>query len=193
MSRPLVPEAFFLQIALWRERLIAMLAWGAFGAFATIFILNISQIALRVFGAGWIWVHDLSALLFAWTVMLGAGAAYGKSDHVVASVLIDRIPESSSQVLSVITRLIELSVALIILLASFPIIETRMGTPYVQLGIPSGWAYMSVAVLGVSMILLGISKPLRPGPREDFSDEALQSLEQTPKVRKEKNRDDESN
>lgn len=165
--------ALFEQIALWRGRLIALIAWVAFAAFATIFAVNIAQIALRAFGGGWIWVHDLSAVLFAWTVMLGAAAAYGKFDHVVASVLIDRISPSWSRLLAVAVRLIELSVGFLILFASFAVIETRMSIPYVQLGIPTGWAYMSVTILGASILVFGLTAPLTPRPPEEFPSESL--------------------
>lgn len=180
MSRPSAPVALFEQIALWRGRLIALIAWFAFGAFAIIFAVNISQIVLRFFGGGWIWVHDLSALLFAWTVMLGASAAYGKFDHVVASVLIDRIPRAWSRLLAVIVRLIELSVGFLILYASFEIIEARMSVPYVQLGIPTGWAYLSVSVVGASILIFGLTAPLTPQPRDEFPDEKSKSDSGTP-------------
>ena len=172
MPKSSAPGAPIEQLALWRGRLIALVAWGAFTTFSTIFAINIGQIFLRIFGGGWIWVHDLSALLFAWTVMLGAAAAYGKFDHVVASVLIDRISSGWNRILAIVVRIIELSVGALILYASLEIIETRMAIPYVQLGIPTGWAYVSVSVLGASILVFGLTTPLIPQPREEFPTEA---------------------
>lgn len=180
MPKPSAPVALTEQIALWRGRLIALVAWVAFATFTTIFAINIAQIFLRIFGGGWIWVHDLSALLFAWTVMLGAAAAYGKFDHVVASVLIDRISSGWSRLLAIVVRLIELSVGALILYASLEIIETRMAIPYVQLGIPTGWAYVSVSVLGASILIFGLTTPLTPKPREEFPTEADTSASSNP-------------
>jgi TRAP-type C4-dicarboxylate transport system permease small subunit len=168
MTKPSAPKVMGKNIALWRGRLIALVAWTAFGCFFTIFAINIAQIALRAFGGGWIWVHDLSALLFAWTVMLGAAAAYGKFDHVVASVLIDRISSAWGRIFAVLVRLIELSVGALIAYASLEIVETRMSIPYVQLGVPTGWAYVSVSVLGASILIFGLTTRLTPQLQEEF-------------------------
>lgn len=168
MPKSSAPVALSEVIALWRGRLIELVAWVAFAAFSVIFAINIAQIFLRIFGGGWIWVHDLSALLFAWTVMLGAAAAYGKFDHVVVSALVDRISGAWRQILAFLVRLIELSVGALILYASFETVQTRMSIPYVQLGVPSGWAYLSVSALGVAILLFGLTTPVKPSPREEF-------------------------
>lgn len=185
MPKSSAPVALTEVIALWRGRLIALFAWVAFAAFSTIFAINIAQIFLRIIGGGWIWVHDLSALLFAWTVMLGAAAAYGKFDHVVVSVLVDRISSTWRQILAVLVRLIELTVGALVLYASFEIVETRMAIPYVQLGVPSGWAYMSVSALGVAILIFGLTTPPAPRPRAEFAAESDASGPTNPLTAKE--------
>jgi len=150
---PVLPE----MVARWRGRLVALVSWAAFAAFGTIFAVNIIHIAMRQFGGGWIWVHDLSALLFAWTVMLGAAAAYGKFDHVVASFLIDKLSAMWSRLVAYFVRCVELIVGLVLVLGSLPVIETRMGIFYIQLGIPTGWAYISVFTLGALMLIFGLT------------------------------------
>jgi TRAP-type C4-dicarboxylate transport system permease small subunit len=154
-------------VARWRGRLVAMVSWAAFAAFATIFIVNIVQIAMRQLGGGWIWVHDLSALLFAWTVMLGAAAAYGKFDHVVASFLIDKLSPALSKVLAYFVRLIELLVGLSLTVGSLSVVETRMNINYIQLGIPTGWAYLSVLTLGVLMLIFALTAPVETVAKEE--------------------------
>jgi TRAP-type C4-dicarboxylate transport system permease small subunit len=185
MPKSSAPVALTEVIALWRGRLIALVAWFAFSAFSVIFAINIAQIFVRIFGGGWIWVHDVSALLFAWTVMLGAAAAYGKFDHVVASVLVDRISLRWSRILAILVRLIEVSVGAIILYASLEIVETRMSIPYVQLGIPTGWAYVSVSVLGAAILIFGLTTPFTPRPREEFPADDQTSESNSPLTGKE--------
>jgi TRAP-type C4-dicarboxylate transport system permease small subunit len=117
--------------------------------------------------------------------MLGAAAAYGKFDHVVASVLVDRISLRWSRILAILVRLIELSVGAIILYASLEIVETRMSIPYVQLGIPTGWAYVSVSVLGAAILIFGLTTPFTPRPREEFPADDQTSESNSPLTGKE--------
>jgi|AntAceMinimDraft_1070359.scaffolds.fasta_scaffold02149_9 TRAP-type C4-dicarboxylate transport system permease small subunit len=169
------PSVLPEMVARWRGRLVALVSWGAFAAFATIFVVNILQITLRQFGGGWIWVHDLSALLFAWTVMLGAAAAYGKFDHVVASFLIDKLSPASSKVLAYFVRLIELVVGLSLTVGSLSVVETRMNINYIQLGIPTGWAYLSVLTLGVLMLIFALTAPVEAIAKEEIVSPRLAS------------------
>lgn len=152
---PALPAA----VTRWRERLVGLVAWAAFAAFTIIFAVNIVQIAARPFGGGWVWVHDLSALLFAWTVMLGAAAAYGKFDHVVASFLVERLSSAGRRMLAYLVRLIELVVAFLLLVAGLQIADTRMNIAFIQLGIPTGWAYLAVPALGAFMLIFGLTAP----------------------------------
>jgi TRAP-type C4-dicarboxylate transport system permease small subunit len=168
------------RVTLWRGRLIGLASWGAFASFSTIFLINIIQILVRPFGGGFIWVHDLSALLFAWTVMLGAAAAYGKFDHIVASFLVDKFPPTGRQVLAYFVRVIEITVAFILLMASLQIVETRMNISYIQLGIPTGWAYLSVTALGAFMLVFGLTAAPRAATAGEQLDEELDSLATKP-------------
>ena len=141
----------------WRERLILAVAWVACAAFTVIFVVNIAQIIARPINGGWVWVSDLSRLLFAWTVMLGAAAAYGKNDHIVASFLVERLPRLGQQIVGVLVRTIELLVGFILVVAGSQVVATRMDIPFIQLGVPTGWAFASIPVLGVFMLLFGLT------------------------------------
>lgn len=168
----------------WRERLIAATAWGSALAFIIIFAVNIAQIILRLFGAGLIWVHDLSALLFAWTVMLGAASAYGKFDHIVASFLVERMPRVGQRITSYFVRIVELVVAFLLLVAGLQITSARMAISYIQLvGVSTGWAYLAVPVLGALMLIFGLTAvPHTPTTEEQIEAEVAGLNEPTTAV-----------
>lgn len=161
-----------------RGLLAAGTAWLTGALFGTIFAVNIANITARQINGGWIWVSDLSSLLFVWTVMLGASAAYARHEHIVASFLTDRVSERWQWLLGLLVRAIELLVAFILIVAGMQAAENRMQIEYIQLGVPTGYAYMSVPVLGFLMLLFGATSQLRPPSEHERID--LETELQTP-------------
>lgn len=157
-----------------RDTLILSAAWVAGCAFAAIFAINIVQIVARQFTGGWTWVPDLSALLFAWMVMLGAAAAYGRHDHIAASFLVERAPDGLRRLVAYLVRGIEVLIGLIIFLAGLTVVETRMQISYIQLGVPTGWTFLAIPVLGALIVLFGLtSRPYIPTTLEQVESEAI--------------------
>jgi TRAP-type C4-dicarboxylate transport system permease small subunit len=135
-------------------------AWVAAGAFVVIFVVSIAQIGLRPLTGGWVWANDLSRLLFAWMVMLGAAAAYGRYDHVVAGFLVERFSPTWQRVMAVVVRAVELLVAFVLLVSGLQVAATRMQIEYIQLGVPTGWAFLSVPALGALVLFFALTSPL---------------------------------
>lgn len=161
-----------------RGLLAACTAWLAGIAFGTIFAINIAQITARQINGGWIWVSDLSRLLFVWTVMLGAAAAYARHEHIVASFLTERVPDRWQWLPGVIIRTIELVLAFVLVVAGMNVAEGRMQIDYIQLGVPTGYAYYAIPALGALMLLFGLTSPLRPPSEQERID--LEAQLQTP-------------
>lgn len=153
-------------IASARSAIVTMLTWIAGALFAAIFVVNIVQIVARQVQGGWIWVGDLTQLMFAWMVMLGAAAAYGRAEHIVADFLLDRLPRAGRLALATLLRALELVIGFVILVAGMQVASTRMSIDYVQLGWPTGLAYFAIPTLGLLMLLFGLtSLPGRQGER----------------------------
>lgn len=161
-----------------RGLLAAGTAWLTGLLFGTIFAVNIAQITARQLNGGWIWVSDLSRLLFAWTVMLGAAAAYARHEHIIASFLTERVPQRWQWLPGLFVRAIELLLAVIFIAAGMQVADNRMQIDYIQLGVPTGYAYLAVPALGVLMLLFGITSPLRPPSEHERID--LETELQTP-------------
>ena len=146
-----------------RVAAVTAAAWVAGIFFGIIFAVNVAQIVLRQLDAGWIWATDLSRLLFIWMVMLGAAAAYGLREHVVASFIVEKVPDRLQWIPTIVVRVLEVLVALILLFAGIAVAQNRAQIDYVQLeGVSTGWAYLSVPVLGALMLLCALTLPLKP-------------------------------
>jgi TRAP-type C4-dicarboxylate transport system permease small subunit len=164
-----------------RDVAVAASAWVAGIFFGIIFAINVAQIVLRQFDAGWIWAIDLSRLLFIWMVMLGAAAAYGLREHVVASFIVEKVPDRLQWIPALGVRVLEVLVALILLFAGISVAQNRAQIDYVQLeGVSTGWAYLSVPVLGAVMLLCALTLPLKPETTEDQMERDLSALTNTP-------------
>ena len=141
---------------------IALLtSWVAAVAFLAIFVVNIAQIVLRGLGGGWVWVGDLSQLLFIWTVMLGATAAFCLREHIVASFLIDRLSGRPRLAAALVIRIIEVAFFAILLVAGLNVAQVRGNIDYVQLGVPTAWAFYAIPVAAGLMLVAGLTLDLR--------------------------------
>lgn len=145
-----------------RDVLAAGTAWATGVLFGIIFAVNIAQITARPISGGWIWVSDLSSLMFAWTVMLGAAAAYAQHEHIIASFLTERVPPRWRWAPGLFVRAIELLVAFVLVVAGLEVAADRMQLDYIQLGVPTGYAYLAVPALGVLMLVFGLTSRLAP-------------------------------
>ena len=147
------------------------LAAIAGGALLALFLINIIQIAARPVMGGWIWVNDLSRLLITWVIMIGASAAIGLREHLIVDFIVERAPASFRTISAYAVRLLEFAVGLILLIAGFVVAVDRMSIQYIQLGIPTGYAYMAVPVLGFFMVLfaplMSVRSPEEPSLIQD--------------------------
>lgn len=140
-----------------RSAVVTALTWIAGGLFASIFAINIVQIVARQITGGWIWVGDLTQLMFAWMVMLGAAAAYGRTEHIVADFLVQKMPRLGRVVLAYLMRGLELLIGFVILVAGLQVADTRMSIDYIQLGVPTGLAYYAIPTLGAALLFFGLT------------------------------------
>jgi|SRR5699024_2973729 len=146
-----------------RVLLTSTVSWCAGVLFAGLFVINLSQVVMRQITGGWVWVADLNTVLFSWMVMLGAAAAYGHYEHITVSFLVERLPYLLGRVIAYLVRFIEMVLGLVLIISGFSVTETRMGIPYIQLGVPTGWTYLAIPILGVFILLFALlTKPHIP-------------------------------
>lgn len=140
-------------------------SWVAGSAFAAIFIVNIAQILARSVGGGWVWVNDLSQLLFIWTVMLGATAAYCLREHIVASFFLDRLTGRMAVAVGLVIRVLEVVFFAILVIAGARVAAIRGDIEYIQLQVPTAWAYWSIPAGAALMLVAALSLRLGSPPQ----------------------------
>ncbi|MBA2318997.1 MAG: TRAP transporter small permease [Euzebyales bacterium] len=130
--------------------------------FLAIFLVNVTQIGLRsLAGGGWIWVTDLSQLLFIWMVMLGTVAAYHAHEHIVVDFLVARLTGLRETVAAGLTRVVEIGLFAILLQTGLDVARVRGGISYIQLGVPTSWGFYAIPVAAALLLLLAFLLPLR--------------------------------
>lgn len=148
-----------------RENLVIRISHGLAAVagvmLLVLFLVNVGQIAARPVMGGWIWVNDLSRLLVTWVIMLGASAAVGLREHLVVDFVVERAPEKFRLVCALLTRVAEIGIGFILLVSGVVVAMERMNIQYIQLGIPTGYAYLAVPVLGLFMVLFGLLMSIR--------------------------------
>lgn len=120
-----------------------------------IFLANVIQMGARPIMGGWIWINDLSRLLIIWVIMLGASAALGLREHLIVDFVVSKAPHKLRLMFMSFTRLMEILMGLVLLVSGTVVALARMNIQYIQLGIPTGYAYFAVPVLGFFMLLFG--------------------------------------
>lgn len=136
-------------------------SWVAAVTFLVIFVVNVAQIVLRSLGSGWVWVGDLSQLLFIWTIMMGATAAFCLREHIVASFLIERLSGRLKLAAALFIRAIEVAFFGILLIAGASVADVRGRIDYIQLHVSTAWAFYAIPVAAGLMLLAALTLDLR--------------------------------
>ena len=126
--------------------------------FLTLFGLNILRIAMRyIAGAAWIWVPDLSRLLFIWVVFIGASVLVARNEHLVMDFFVTKLKPVAARRLGMVIRLAELAFFGVMLIGGVRIVDVRMRIPFDTWDFPTGWAYLAVPVCAVFMIVFSLN------------------------------------
>lgn len=140
----------------------AKLAAASGAVLLALFTINIVQIVARPMMGGWVWVNDLSRLLIIWVLMLGASAAIGLREHLVVDFLVDLMPGRIRAVSAYAVRALQIAMGFILLVSGSVVTTGRMDIEYIQLGLPTGFAFLAIPVLGFFMMVFGILMRVNP-------------------------------
>lgn len=127
--------------------------------FIALFILNIIQILNRyLFGISFLWIPDLTRMLFVWVVFLGGATAYIRGQHL----MIDFVKNKFSQkAIKGADALIDLGMAaflILLIIKGIRITLVRLNIPYDAWEVPTAIAYVAVPVACLIMLLAPLSR-----------------------------------
>lgn len=130
--------------------------------FLVLFVANILNITTRyLFGISYIWIPDLSRILFIWTVFLGGTAAYIKKQHLMIDFVKDKFRGKMLKFSDILLNLIMAGFFILLVVKGVRITEVRMNIPYDSWdAVPTAVAYIAVPVTGIIMFLATIARLL---------------------------------
>lgn len=128
--------------------------------FLVIFSVNVLNIAARyVFGISYIWIPDLSRILFIWMIFLGGAAAYINRQHLMIDLLRARLRGRALRANDGIISLGMAGLFVLLIVKGARITAARMNIPYDSWDIvPTAVAYVAVPVAGAIMLLATVSR-----------------------------------
>jgi len=139
--------------------LVLAAKWMAGALFMAVFGLNVIQVALRyMVGITWLWVPDLLRLMFVWMVFLGATVLYAWGGHLTVDFLVQRLPPKGRQAAAAAVEGAAIAFFVVLFVKGIEITEKRMRVPFDTWDIPTGYAYMAIAVAAVLMTLIAAQR-----------------------------------
>ncbi|MFQ5972311.1 MAG: TRAP transporter small permease [Alphaproteobacteria bacterium] len=137
------------------DRATDILGLVAGALFVLLFLANVFNITARyVFAVSYIWIPDLSRILFIWMIFLGATAAYMKGQHLIIDVLRERFQRRHSRVSDWAIRLTMAAFLTLLIVKGARITSARMNIPYDAWdAVPTAVAYAAVPVAATIMLL----------------------------------------
>lgn len=106
------------------------------------------------------WTEEISRFLFAWLAFIGVALAVQRNAHIAIRVFADRAGRRMRTVLSLMTRLLIVGLALIMLIYGLRLcLSTRMVSTVLR--VPMWVPYASIPVAGALILVHGVNGILR--------------------------------
>lgn len=123
--------------------------------FLVLFGANLLNIGARyLFGLSYIWLPDLSRILFIWMVFLGGTAAFVWRQHLIIDLLKDRLPARVAGAAAVTIQLLLSSLFAVMIVKGARMTAVQMNIPYDSWeAVPTGVSYAAVPVAGAVMLV----------------------------------------
>jgi len=126
------------------------------------------------------WAQDMSLLLFAWVVFLGADVALRRSDFLRVDILMNRFPKKLQEFLYYLWYILAILFLCILVVYGFPLALENTKRPFQSMGISYSWATMSVpigsALMIITIVIKLISRYKGTGTQEEKSEESGEAI-----------------
>lgn len=106
------------------------------------------------------WATDLSLLLMAWIVFLGADLALGTVGFIRVDILFARLPRLVQWALHYLFTLMAIGMLLVVVVYGFDLTFSNVDRLYQTLGISYAWAALSAPVGAILLILTLVRKAI---------------------------------
>lgn len=116
-------------------------------------ITALQVVSRYVFSAPLAWAEELATILFAWLVFIGSSLALKKKEHFAIEVVVKLFPGTLKKFATVGADLAVLLFCLLLIVYGIKLVSMNWQVLTPMLEISRGWAYLSVPVGGLLMLL----------------------------------------
>lgn len=128
---------------------------ASFIAIITLLVFLSAVMRLKFIGMPLNWAVDVSLLLFAWVVFLGADLALRRADFVRVDMLISKFPDAVQKALYYIFYFVAIGFLAVIVIYGVPLANENKARLFQTLGISYWWATIS-APIGAALLIITI-------------------------------------
>ncbi len=135
----------------------------AVGLFCALFVIVLAQVFFRyILNSPLIWSEELARYIFVWISFLGWLMATRDQDHIVLTMLRDRLPARARTAWLVVIELAHLGFALILLVTGWRLALRNLSVATVTLPVPFTIVYAVVPVMAALTVVLCLARLSRP-------------------------------
>lgn len=126
--------------------------------FAAMVLIGSYQILVRyLFNKPSTVSEELLTYSFTWLALLAAAYVFGRRDHMRMGFLADKLPEGKLKILNICIECVTILFSLVVMVyGGAQITALSMTQKTASLGIPMGYIYLIVPVVGVIIVIYGI-------------------------------------
>jgi TRAP-type C4-dicarboxylate transport system permease small subunit len=127
--------------------------------FALLFLVVLAQIGFRyLLGSPLVWSEELARYIFVWVCFLGWLMAVGRNDHIVITMVRDRLGRAGRMLVLVVTELASIVLAAVLLWYGWALAARNLAVVTVTLPFPFAVVYAIVPAAAALIILFALTR-----------------------------------
>lgn len=127
---------------------------GAVAVLALVALLFANVIAREGFAVSLVWANEVSLILFAWVVFLGAGVAFARGARIRFTFLAERLPRAQRPWADAMTTWVGIAVLAILFATACQLTAQNAGQRLTSIDASAVWQWASLPA-GIAVALIG--------------------------------------
>lgn len=127
---------------------------GAFVVLALVGLLFVNVVAREGFAVSLVWANEISLILFAWAVFLGAGVAFARGARIRFTFLAERLPAAQRAWADAMTTWVGIVVLAILFGTAWRIAALNSSQRLTSIDASALWQWVSLPA-GIAVALVG--------------------------------------
>jgi TRAP-type C4-dicarboxylate transport system permease small subunit len=117
-----------------------------------------ADIVTRTIGRPWLWLQELTSVLFIYAIFIGAATATRRNDHLYLTAISESMHGTSRVIVEVVTRLVVLAVSFCLIWYGYLNYVRGFGSFRLPSGQPIAYLYVIIPLSGVLIALFTVEQ-----------------------------------